>query len=84
MITGFFVTALHGFGDLCRRLWIRAEAHSAAVNVRTADIDLEPADLLLTVELFAGVGVFVNRKAADVRHDWLIKTLFELRAALRL
>ena len=31
-----FRDRLDGFGDLCRRLWIRAEAHSAAVNVRTA------------------------------------------------
>ena len=49
------------------------------MNVRAADIDFEPADLLLTVELFAGVGVFVNGKAADVRHHFFIKTLFELR-----
>ena len=49
------------------------------MHVRTTDIDFEPADLLLTVEPFAGVGIFVNGKAADVRHHFFIKTLFELR-----
>ena len=49
------------------------------MNVRAADIDFEPADLLLTVELFAGVGIFVDRKSADIRHHFFAKALPELR-----
>lgn len=77
-----FRDRLDGFGDLCRRAGICAEAHSAAVHVRTADVDLEPADLLLTVELFAGVGIFVDRKAADIRHDFFVKAFLEPRELL--
>ncbi len=39
--------------------------------VRTADIDLKEPDLLLFVQLFTGVCVFVHRKAADIGNDRL-------------
>ena len=53
-----------------------------ALDVGAGDVHLEPADLLLTVELFAGVGVFVNGKSADIRHNFFVKAFFEPRELL--
>ena len=49
------------------------------MDVGAGDIDLQPAHLLLGVQLLADLGVFRHRKAADIGHHRLVKYLLELR-----
>ena len=53
------------------------------MDVRAADVDLQPADLRLPVEQRAGFGVFLHGKTADIRHDQLVKDGIQLRKLLR-
>lgn len=70
---------LDRFCNLGSRFRISSEAHSAAVYVRAGHIDLKPADLLLSVEFFAGVSIVINRKSAYICHYRFVEAFFKLR-----
>ena len=56
----------HGTRHLGRRFGRRAEAHAAVPHVGTAYIDLDQTDLFLLVDPLAAIGIFLDRKTADV------------------
>ena len=48
------------------------------MDVGAGDVHLEPADLRAGVEFLADLDVFIERKAADIRHDGLVENTREL------
>ena len=48
------------------------------MDIGARDVHLEPADLRAGVELLADLDVFIERKAADIRHDGLAENAREL------
>ena len=52
------------------------------MDVGAGDVHLEPADLRAGVKLLADLDIFIERKAADVRHDGLAEHARELRKLL--
>ena len=62
---------------------LRAEGSAAAMDIRAGDVDLQPADLRLRVKPGADLGIFFHAEAAHIRHDRLVKHLFQLRQLVR-
>ena len=62
-MTGFFVTALTALVTSAAAFGSVPKAHAAAVDVGAGDVDLQPAHLLLRVQLFADCRRIPPRKS---------------------
>ena len=75
---GLLCHSLYATRNLCCRLWLCAEAHTAIVHIGARYVNLDNLHLLLFVDLCAALLVLLQREATDVGYDGIVENLAKM------